>query len=244
MNELLNEKLREFKALGPAMPEARKWLEDSNLWMLLYTILCLRGVRVDKKTLVDVLSGRIMEDVDIDFYGFCHRVRDVYRGMISAREMQATLNMRLLDSWYIDIFEPEGPVHRRDNAVVYDIGFIPCHYSEVSERLERLFKSMAQAEDGALKAAEIQMGLINIYPYGQDSITMALLAAAYALLQAGIPLPSYPVSEDEYSRLMGSCINDSNEEPFLSMHYRSLVNRLESVLQVWRQAASMAQESE
>ena len=237
MNELLNGKLREFKALGPVVPEARKWLEDSNLWMLLYTVLCQRGVRIEKRTLVDILSGRIMEDVNIDLYGFCFRLRDVYKDMVSAVEMQATLNTKMLDTWYVDLLEPDGPVHRRDNAVVYDIGFIPCHFSEISERMARLFKSMDTVTDGALKAAELQMGIINIYAYGQDSVTMALLAAAYALLQAGIPLPSYPVSEDEYRRLMSACINEGNEEPFCSMHYRSLINRLETVIQVYREAA-------
>lgn len=236
MKELLQEKLSTFRDLGPVLPEARKWLEDSNLWMLLYTVLCQRGVRVKKQILVDILSGRIMEDVNIDLYGFCFRLRDVYKDMISSVEMQATLNTKMLDGWYMDLLEPDGPVHRRDNAVVYDIGFIPCHYSEIDQKMDRLLKAMDGVSDGALKAAELQMGVINIYAYGQDSVTMALLASAYALLQAGIPLPSYPVNEDEYRRLMSSCINDGDEEPFCSMHYRSLINRLETVISVYREA--------
>ena len=240
MKDLLNEKLKIYRSLDPVLPEARKWLEDSNLWMLLYTVLCQRGVRIEKKTLVEILSGQILENVHIDLYGFCFRLRDVYRDMISAVEMQATLNTRMLDGWYQDLLEPDGPVHRRDNAVVYDIGFIPCHFSEITERMDRLFKSMAGIEDGALKAAELQMGIINIYAYGQESITMALLAAAYALLEAGIPLASYPVSEDEYRRLISACINEGDEEPFCSMHYRSLINRLETVIQVYQEAAQTA----
>ena len=236
MKDLLNEKLKVYRSLGPVVPEARKWLEDSNLWMLLYTVLCQRGVRIEKQTLVDILSGRIMEDVNLDLYGFCFRLRDVYKDMISAVEMQATLNTKMLDGWYVDLLEPDGPVHRKDNAVVYDIGFIPCHFSEISERMDHLFRAMDTVKDGALKAAELQMGIINIYAYGQETITMALLAAAYALLEAGIPLAAYPVNEDEYRRLMSSCINDGNEEPFCSMHYRSLVNRLETVIQVYREA--------
>ena len=235
-NELLNEKLKVYRSFGPVLPEARKWLEDSNLWMLLYTVLCQRGVRVKKQILVDILSGRIMEDVNIDLYGFCFRLRDVYKDMISSVEMQATLNTKMLDGWYMDLLEPDGPVHRRDNAVVYDIGFIPCHYSEIDQKMDRLLKAMDGVSDGALKAAELQMGVINIYAYGQDSVTMALLASAYALLQADIPLPSYPVNEDEYRRLMSSCINDGDEEPFCSMHYRSLINRLETVISVYREA--------
>ena len=235
-NELLNEKLKVYRSFGPVLPEARKGLEDSNLWMLLYTVLCQRGVRVKKQILVDILSGRIMEDVNIDLYGFCFRLRDVYKDMISSVEMQATLNTKMLDGWYMDLLEPDGPVHRRDNAVVYDIGFIPCHYSEIDQKMDRLLKAMDGVSDGALKAAELQMGVINIYAYGQDSVTMALLASAYALLQAGIPLPSYPVNEDEYRRLMSSCINDGDEEPFCSMHYRSLINRLETVISVYREA--------
>ena len=240
MKDLLNEKLKIYRSLDPVLPEARKWLEDSNLWMLLYTVLCQRGVRIEKKTLVEILSGQILENVHIDLYGFCFRLRDVYKDMISAVEMQATLNTRMLDGWYQDLLEPDGPVHRRDNAVVYDIGFIPCHFSEITERMDRLFKSMAGIEDGALKAAELQMGIINIYAYGQESITMALLAAAYALLEAGIPLASYPVSEDEYRRLISACINEGDEEPFCSMHYRSLINRLETVIQVYQEAAQTA----
>ena len=140
MKDLLNEKLKAYRSLGPVLPEARKWLEDSNLWMLLYTVLCQRGVRIEKKTLVDILAGRIMEDVHIDLYGFCFRLRDVYKDMISAVEMQATLNTKMLDGWYEDLLEPEGPVHRRDNAVVYDIGFIPCPYFRENDKgLEDFF---------------------------------------------------------------------------------------------------------
>ena len=237
MKDLLNAKIEEYQGLGPVVPEARKWLEDSNLWMLLYTVLCQRGVRIEKKTLAAMLSGQILEDVNIDLYGFCFRLRDVFKDMISAVEMQATLNTKMLDGWYQDLLEPDGPVHRRDNAVVYDIGFIPCHFYEITERMDRLFKAMSGVTDGALRAAELQMGIINIYAYGQDTITMALLAAAYALLEANIPLPSYPVSEDEYRRLISACINDGNEEPFCSMHYRSLINRLETVIQVYREAS-------
>ena len=132
MKELLKEKLKSYKALGPVMPEARKWLEESNLWMLLYTVLCQRGVRIEKKTLVEILEGHILEEVNIDLYGFCFRLRDVYRDMISAVEMQASLNTKMMDGWYRDLMEAEDPVHRRDNAVVYDIGFIPCHFNELS----------------------------------------------------------------------------------------------------------------
>ena len=240
MKDLLNEKLKIYRDFGPVLPEARKWLEDSNLWMLLYTVLCQRGVRIEKKTLVEILAGHIFEDVHIDLYGFCFRLRDVYKEMVSAVEMQATLNTKLLDGWYQDLFEPDGPVHRKNNAVVYDIGFIPCHFNEINERMDRLFRSMAGVADGALKAAELQMGIINIYAYGPDTVTMALLAAAYALLEAGIPLASYPVSEDEYRRLIAACINDGDEEPFCSMHERSLINRLETVIQVYREAEQSA----
>ena len=76
MKDLLDEKLKAYRAIGPVLPEARKWLEESNLWMLLYTVLCQRGVRIEKKMLVDILAGRIMEDVHIDLYGFCFRLRD------------------------------------------------------------------------------------------------------------------------------------------------------------------------
>ena len=87
MKDLLNEKLKIYRSLDPVLPEARKWLEDSNLWMLLYTVLCQRGVRIEKKTLVEILSGQILENVHIDLYGFCFRLRDVYKDMISAVEM-------------------------------------------------------------------------------------------------------------------------------------------------------------
>lgn len=236
MRAVFEEKLREFKNMGPVLAEARKWLEDSNLWMALYTVLCLRGVRVEKSAVVGILEGRIMEDLNLDMYGFCHRFKGVYRDMISCVEMQASLNAKLLDRWYEMLFEPEGPIHRRDNAVVYDIGFIPCHYGEIAERTDRLFRSMASVADGAVRAAELQMGLINIYAYGSDTVTMALIASSYALMQSGIPLPSYPVGEDEYCRLMSACINGGDESAFCGMHYRSLVNRLETVLQVYSQA--------
>ena len=243
MKELLNEKLREYRALGPVLPEARKWLDESNLWMFLYTVLRQRGVRVEKKTLLEILSGQILEDVPIDLYGFCFRLRDVYKEMISAVEMQASLNVKMLDGWCRELLQREEPLHRRDNSVVYDIGFIPCHFNELSEQLDRLFRSVSALSDGVQKAAQLQMGIVKLYAYGEDSVTMALVASAYALLEAGIPQPSYPLNDGEYAKLMSAFINDGDEEAFCGMHVRSLINRLDTVIQVYKEAALPEEES-
>ncbi len=237
MRDVLEAKLKEFREFTDVRPEAKRWLEDSNLWMGLYTLLCLRSVRVDRKDLVKILKGQILENINIELYGFCHRFRSVYREMISFVEMQADLDGKLLDRWYSNIFQPgEGELHRRDNAVVYDIGFIPCHFREINERMGDLFRKARGARDAAHSSAVTHFGLVEIYPYGKNSVSMALIAGMYMLMQGGIPVASYPLSEDEYSKLMSGCINGRDTEPFFDMHYRSLVNRLETVLRVYESA--------
>ena len=101
-----------------------------------------------------------MEDVHIDLYGFCFRLRDVYKDMISAVEMQASLNTKMLDGWYQDLLEPNGPVHRKDNAVVYDIGFIPCRCQQFVQPVQvcRLKRGRCDCRKG-------------IYSPGQSPVT-------------------------------------------------------------------------
>ena len=103
------------------------------------------------------------------------------------------------------------------------------------ERKEMGFRSAltAKLEVPDLKS-ELSRSQRSFMP---EQAKYAFWATRDALLQAGIPLPSYPVSEDEYRRLMASCINEGDEEPFCNMHYRSLINRLETVIRVYREAA-------
>lgn len=237
MRDVLKAKLNEFRAFTDTRPEAKLWLEDSNLWMGLYTVLCLRSVRVDRKDLVQILKGQILEDINIELYGFCHRFRAVYREMISSIEMQADLDIKILDGWYSQIFQPgDGVLHRQDNGVVYDIGFIPCHFKDINNQMADLFRRARGARDAAHKSALTHLGLVEIYPYGKDSVSMALVAGMYTLMQGGIPVPSYPLSEDEYIKLISESINGHNSDPFMDMHYRSLVNRLETVIRVYERA--------
>ena len=236
MKKILASKLNEYAQLCPPKPGAKKWIDDSNQWMSLYTALCLQSIRVEKRTLVSILEGQIMENVNMGLYGFCFRFRDIYKSMVGAIEMQASLNRKVLDGWYRDLFMAEEPIYRRSNSVVYDIGFIPCHHSEIAEEMDKLLRTCEFIEDPIEASIKVHLGLVKIYPYGRESIVMGLIAGMFYLLKAGIPLPSYPVSEDEYCRLVSQWINEGSSEAFMDMHYRSLLNRADTVLSVCRQA--------
>lgn len=236
MKQVFAEKLKEYEDIYPPKPEAKKWIEDSNLWLSLYTSLCLQSISADKRTVVNILEGRIMENVNMGLYGYCFRFRDVYKEMVSAVEMQASLTRKMLDSWYKELFMAEEPLHRRSNSVVYDIGFIPCHHSEIDEAMDKILRAAELSEDKAEAAALVNAGLVKIYPYGRDSVVMGLLAALFLLIKAGIPLPSYSVSEDEYCKYLSTAIAEGNPSAFMDMHYRSLLNRIDMVLNVCRQA--------
>ena len=237
MREVIAEKLNEIRQLKPHDPQLRKWLRDSDLWYWLYTVLRLTGRPLGRQQIVSILSGELDESVPLGMYEFVHGCAAVYKDMEECRQMQSSPDFRLLKRWQRMAFGEEKGL-RDTNPVVYQWNYVPPHFREVPVAMNRLFRDAAAhvPEDLCERTAELACGLLALYPYGEDSMVMAGFMVMYELIEAGVPLPSLTVGEQEFNEMMAAYLDTGDSAPITEMCERSLLNRLEAVLQVLRQA--------
>ena len=234
----LEEKLELYRKSRPDKPEYAAWEEESALWGWLFSCMKFRGTPLIKGQVVSVLKGEILEDIPLEHYGFLHRYREVYRDIRSSLEMKISLTPELLDRYYGKIFQRTA-AFRKNNPVVYEWSYNPPHFREVPGQMDLLFRQNARqrrSTDPLTLAADIHLRILEIYPYGEDTVTMAGVALLYALLESGLPVCHLFASEQEYNQQVAAYLKSGNGEAFREMLGRSIINRLDVLLQVCRSA--------
>jgi hypothetical protein len=204
-----------------------------------------RGTPLEKGQIVDILKGEIMEDIPLEHYGFLHRYREVYRDIRNYLEMKTSLTTELLNRFYSIIFRKDA-AFRTNNPVVYEWSYNPPHFREVPEQMDLLFRQAAQKRrttDPLTRAAQMHLEILEVYPYGEDTVTMAGVGLLYALLENGLPAGYLFASEQEYNQQITAYLKNGNSEVFREMLGRSIINRLDVLIQVSR-AAEESNEAE
>ncbi len=239
MKEIIISKLDEFKRLRGHDLQLNAWLRDSDLWYWLYSALRLNGKPLDKQQILSVLSGELQENLPLDTYSFIHGYAAVYKDMVDCLEMQANPDLKIMHRWYCSVFGTDEAEYRRNNPVVYQWDFVPPHFLDVRDLLDSMLKKAYASRHSDYfidNAAMLHLDLLKIYPYGKNSIIMAGILMMYVLMSYGCPLPSLTANEVDYSNLIYKYIHDGDPEPFISMVERSVLNRLEAVIEICRQA--------
>ena len=234
----LEEKLELYRKSRPDKPEYAAWEEESALWGWLFSCLKFRGTPLEKGQIVNILRGELMENISLDHYGFLHRYREVYRDIRNHLEMKTSLTTALLNRFYSMIFRKPA-AFRTSNPVVYEWSYNPPHFREVPEQMDLLFRQTAQKRrttDPLTSAAQTHLGILEIYPYGEDTVTMAGVGLLYALMENGLPAGYLFASEQEYNQQITAYLNTGNGEAFREMLGRSIINRLDVLIQVGRAA--------
>lgn len=234
----LQKKLETYRDCRPSNPEYKAWEEESALWGWLFSCMRFRGTPLEKAQVVSILRGELLENVPLEHYGFLHRYREVYRDIRSGLEMRSTLTAELLNR-YFEMLLLQPAAFRMDNPVVYQWSYNPPHFREVGSQMDLLFRRMAlerRTEDPLTIAARTHLGILEIYPYGEDSVTMAGVGLLYVLMEEGFPPGSLFASEQEYNGQIAAYLKSGNESAFREMLGRSLINRLDVLIQVCRAA--------
>lgn len=235
MYKSIKEKLDVLNRKKPFRKEFSIWVDESSLWGWIFTCLQLRGTPIEKGHVVSILRGEIMEQVPLEIYGFVHRCRDVYKDIKSSLEMKNTLTAKLLNRYYCMIFGENKAIYRENNPVVYEWKYNPPHFRDIENQLDLFFRSFAadrKQQDPISAAAVMHLGILEIYPYGENSITMASVALLYVLMEKELPVPHLFVSEQEYNAQVNAYLHSGDISLFKEMLGRSLLNRLNVLLQV------------
>ena len=241
MQEIIDEKLNELKSLGAVSRELREWVEKSNLWYWIYSYFEMDGAPLERSKIVDILDGKIVENAPLEAYRLILGFQDVYKDMRSCAEMGQEADVRLLLRWGEELLG--RPVEfRKGSPVVYEWNHIPPVAAECEDKtvkLLRVYASKHRETPSVRLMAKTYLEHLRLYAFDRDTITMAWLFLMYALLRDGYPLPGPSLSDTELNGLIDNYVNKGDAEGFTVILQRSVLNRLDSVLQLSKQAAEI-----
>lgn len=235
MEQQINAKLNELKALAPENREYKTWLAESNLWGWLYTDYKIQGQKVSRAAVVDMFNGVIREDIPLANYDFAQRCKALYSDMQEDLSMRSAPNQKMLKRWMNILF---GDIRfRKCNPVIFEFGLIPCHYQFIEEELDNVIKEYVQCGGDQIEAvAMLFLKILRIYPYEEESVGAAMVMALYCLEGLGLPIPEIPLSEEEFCELITAYMDKGQSQPFCDMFKRCVFNRLDAVLMLAKQA--------
>jgi hypothetical protein len=231
----IEEKLNLLNRKKPFRKEFSFWIDESSLWGWIFTCLKLRGTPVEKGDVVSILRGEIMEQIPLEIYDFVYRCRDVYKDIKSSLEMKNSLTVKLLNRYYCMVFEESQATYRQNNPVVYEWKYNPPHFYDIEDQLDLFFRNFAvdrKKQDPLTAATVMHLRILEIYPYGENSVTMASIALLYLLMEEELPIPHLFASEQEYNTQVSAYLNSGDISLFNEMLGRSILNRLNVLLQV------------
>ncbi len=101
--------------------------------------------------------------------------------------------------------------------------------------LTEAFRHIMHIPDVIGRAVHIHKALAEVYPFGENTPAIAMASLYYVLMSAAIPLPQITADYEEYNRIMQSDFENKTNE-FELMIERSLINRLDSVINLGKEA--------
>ena len=241
MQEIIDGKLKELKELGAVSRDLKTWVDQSNLWYWIYSLFELEGTPVERKIIVDIVDGKIVENAPLDVYRLILNFKDVYSDMRSCAEMDQDADPKILLRWAEMLLEKDV-IFRKGSPVIYEWNHIPPVAAESEGETTRLLREYARRRRSGITIRDMgieYMEILRLYAFDRDTVRVAGLVLMYNLLREGYPLPGLFLSDTEFNKMIDEYVNNADENSFVNLLERSVLNRLDSVLQLSKQAAEI-----
>lgn len=249
---MLSEKLEELKENYPQNPEFRTWIMKSDLWSWIYSLLIIQGEKVHRTAVVNLIEGKLVDELPLSSYALAQRWQDVYRDMTACIQMQTSLEpglvlrwARMLEEKYSDL--PDGEILRRNTNAVYEWELIPVEESMVEAELTAAIKTYNltphDPEDPLARAAALHLKINEIYAFGGDTVSISMAVLMFCLMELGYPLPCLSVDDREYNTMMAEYVDTKDISAFRDMLTRCAYNRLEYVCSLAKHAKEKEENS-
>lgn len=245
MYQKIAERLTELQNGMPENPQFAEWIEQSNMWSWVYSMFRISAVSISRSCVVDMLAGNVRENVSLRAHAFAQDCRRIYGEMRNFCDKKKPVDIGMIEHWAA-VFANSGKdirsedLYRTNNPIIYEWGIIPEHFSSLQVDLEIMLKWYSLDTDPAnpiRDAVRLHLELNKMYPFGANTFFVSMALLMYSLMLLGIPLPELEADDVIYNHLMTDYISDGNEGPFLEMLEKSILNRLDSIIDLEKQAA-------
>ena len=135
--------------------------------------------------------------------------------------------------------ERESACYRRNNPVLLEWGYNPPHFNEIEEQMDILFHWLATERGGInpdinpiMRAVMLHNKLVEIYPFGAHSASMARAAMLCLLMEAGLPPIRLDFSEQEYNEAIVLYLKREDCSPLYETVEKGVFSQLSLMIQL------------
>ena len=196
--------------------------------------LLARNAHHSQVKLDEILDeGELQRDLPVKDYVFIQNFRDVVRVGMVCLEMGNYLDKYLLLSSYRTLTGDQSAYFRKTNPVIYSINHVPAHSLDIEDELDDCLRRVYRADSGndvVLKAMFIHNKMIDIYPFEEYSIELAIFAMNYFLMENGLVPVNMPIDRRSYLEIVGENLKGHRQEEFYGFLQKAIYDKMEGTL--------------
>ena len=224
----LAEKRELLYKLSPFSDGVKRLKRKSDLADFAYSNLKLNGSTLTCDGVEGILDGITVDGVPV----FEHRICESHRKLLSRFEskidMEIEVDTIVLNEFCGILSGYDITPYRTDSPCLYHLGFVPGDPERISVDLADAFGRVSRnyyAGDFCLKAADIHLAIVKVYPYPDGFSEMAARTSLqYELVKAGYFPVDIGLSEQEYNTILTQAVKTGDASPFAE-HIRTAVFR-------------------
>ncbi len=178
-------------------------------------------------------EGELQRDLPVKDYVFIQNFRDVVRVGMVCLEMGNYLDKYLLLSSYRTLEGDQNAYFRKTNPVIYSINHVPAHSLDIEDKLDDCLRRIYRADSGndvVLKAMFIHNKIIDIYPFENYSMELAIFAMNYFLMESGLVPVNMPIDRRSYLEIVGDNLKGHRQEEFYGFLQKAIYDKMEGTL--------------
>ena len=226
-------------ALAPFSEGVKALKRKSDLVDFTYTDLRLYGSTLTKEGVASILEGNTISGAPVLEHRLCESHRKLMSRFDDKLHMGLETDSILLNEFCVILASAELPPYREGAPLLYHLDYVPGSDDSISAGLADLFGAVRRAEkdgvysgDFCVKAADIHMGILKVYPYVEGFSELAARAAAqYELVRAGYFPVDFDVSESEYNRICTDALRTSDVSEFAGVLRMALFKKLHKLIE-------------
>ena len=234
----ITEKRNILNSLAPFSEGVKNLKRKTDLIDFTYSDLRLYGSILKKEGVKSILEGNTILGVPAYEHRLCEAHRKLLLRFNDKLDMKFDMDSVLLNEFCTILSGDELPPYREGTALLYHLDFVPGDDDSISANLAELFLAVRRAEmdgvygkgsekDFCMKAAELHMGIVKVYPYADSFSELAARAAMqYELIKAGYFPVDMGISEPEYNKLISESIKAENSLEFAALLRKAVYKKI------------------